>query len=263
MNNKYTFFKYVFNDSKIHTMNSKTKISIIFLLLISSILLVDYVSLICLLLFLIYLSYKSKISYINYLKNEFIVWPFYLFVFIISLVLSYDISISLICVLKFILIIKTLLILTATTSLSEIAWGIEGVLKPLKKIKISVSNFSLKIALGIKLISTLFDQTKEVRKSMAYRGLPYNNNPISTFKKIFVPALTLSIKHILNVKTAMKLKFYGSTKKRTNYREFKKTKFDNILFIISLILLYLTIYFGFVNKNYLLIDILKGYLYAI
>jgi energy-coupling factor transporter transmembrane protein EcfT len=43
---------------------------------------------------------------------------------------------------------------------------------------------------------------------------------------------------------AMKLRFYGNSKRRTNYHENKVTKFDKVLVIIPIILMYIVIWLG-------------------
>ena len=51
----------------------------------------------------------------------------------------------------------------------------------------------LYLVMNIKFISTLFEQFKTIRKSMAYRGIPYNSgNIIKSFKLMFMPAIRLS-----------------------------------------------------------------------
>ena len=43
----------------------------------------------------------------------------------------------------------------------------------------------------------------------------------------------------------MKLRFYGASKKRTNYHEYKVTKFDKILIFINIVLIYAIVWIGF------------------
>lgn len=252
MQNNYPFFKYITGDSKVHQMNSKMKILYIMLSILSIILVRDYISLLLLFLFIIFIIYNTKIPFYAYLKNILLLWPIYIIIFLITLIISINVSFSIILILKITFIINILLILTFTTSLSEIAWGIECLFVKLKKIKIPVTKISLKIALTIKLISSLFIEIKVVRKSMAYRGMPYNN-PLLTFKKIFIPALSLSYRHVKRLGSAMKIRFYGKSSKRTNYHSFKTTKFDKLIIVLSCILLYIILFIGWYCKQYIII----------
>lgn len=244
MNNNYSFFKYVPKESKVHMMNSKMKVAWFLLSILIALVIFDYISLLLFSLFLIYMMVKTKVNFDVYISNVLILWPIYCALFLISFLITFNLLLSLLIVLKLLLIIVLFLILTFTTSLSEIAWGFECLFARLKKVGIPVSNISLFIALAIKFISGLFDQSREVRKSMAYRGMPYKKNMITSFKKMTIPIIRLSYKLSLRTIAAMKLRFYGYGKKRTNYHENKVTKFDKSLILVDAILLYFVIWIG-------------------
>lgn len=242
--NKYPFFKYVTGDSKMHVMNSKMKIIWFLIMLLCTLIFRDYVSVIILTLLFILFMGSSKISLKAYLSNIFLIWPIYIITFIICYLVTSNILLSILIVIKIIMLVLLFLILTFTTSLSEIAWGFECVFIKLKKIGVPVSKISLKIAMNIKFVSTLFEKFKEVRKSMAYRGIPYKKGSLKAFRKMIVPVFSLSYKLSRRMGKAMKLRFYGSSKKRTNYHENKTTKFDKILVISSFVFLYIVIWLG-------------------
>lgn len=243
MTNKYPFFRYVSSSSKVHLMNSKMKIIWFLLTLISLLLINDLVSLCILSAFLLIIIGLSKIDVRAYVSNALLVWPLYVLLFILLLCTLLNPTIALIWTLKLFLIIILFLILTFTTSLSEIAWGFECAFACLKKINFPVSKASLKIAMDIKFISTIFEESKIVRKSMAYRGVSYNKNKLKSFKKMIVPVISLSYKLSRRMVKIMKLRFYGN-KKRTNYHENKVTKFDKILVFSPVILIYVVIWLG-------------------
>ena len=100
------------------------------------------------------------------------------------------------------------------------------------------------------MISVLFDKIRSVKKSMAYRGINNRRGIIYNFNNVFIPALTLSFRHVINIKNAMRLRFYGSKKMRTNYHEYKKGKMDKYIIILLILLLYLTIDLGFFVKGF-------------
>lgn len=241
---KYPFFKYITGESKVHLMNSKLKIIWVLLYLLSIILVRDYVSLLIISSFLFIIMLNTKISLQAYISNLFKLRYLYVLMALLMFLLSFNISFSIFTFLKLILLICLLLVLTFTTSLSEIAWGIECAFIKLKKIKVPVSKIALKIAMNIKFISTLFEQYDEIRKSMAYRGVPYNKKGISTLKKLILPVIRLSYKRSRMMAKAMKLRFYGSSKRRTNYHDNKVTKYDKYLILISIITIYIIIWLG-------------------
>ena len=164
MDDNYGFFKYITGDSKIHKMNSKMKIICFLLSIVLSVLVNDYISLAVVACYYLFIVFSTKINIKIYIKNLLLLWPIYLLLYILAVLLTFNGILSLLIILKFILIILSFLILTCTTSLSEIAWGFECLLIKLKKIKVPVSKISLRIAFSIKFISTLFEQYKNVKK---------------------------------------------------------------------------------------------------
>lgn len=244
MKNNYSFFKYVPEKSIIHNMNSKMKILWCLLSLLINIIMRDYISFFIFILLLIFMIKKSNISIIRYLYNLYIIYPIYIISFIILFLFTRNFSLSLLIVLKIVLTVILFLILTFTTSISEIAWGFECLFIKLKKIGINVSKISLKIAFALKFVSTIFDKAKEVRKSMAYRGVPYRKSKLITFKKMTIPIIKLSYKLSSRTIAAMRLRFYGYSKKRTNYHENKITNFDRLLIVFDIVLFYIVLCLG-------------------
>ena len=178
MSNYCTFFRYITGKSLMHLMNSKMKV--IWFLLFSLIILLirDYLSFIIVSSVLLVIMFITKISAYKYLKNIFSIWFLYVFAFLLVIILSNNFILSLSVVLRLILLTLLFTILTFTTSLSEIAWGFDCSFKFLNKLKIPVSKISLKIAMNIKFISTIFDEYKIIKKSMAYRGVKYKKSNI-------------------------------------------------------------------------------------
>lgn len=245
MSNYCTFFRYITGKSLMHLMNSKMKV--IWFLLFSLIILLirDYLSFIIVSSVLLVIMFITKISAYKYLKNIFSIWFLYVFAFLLVIILSNNFILSLSVVLRLILLTLLFTILTFTTSLSEIAWGFDCSFKFLNKLKISVSKISLKIAMNIKFISTIFDEYKIIKKSMAYRGVKYKKSNIKSFFKTIIIATKISYRQSRKMIKSMKLRFYGNSK-RTNYHENKVTIYDKSLITTSIILLYVVILLGWI-----------------
>lgn len=244
MNNKYPFFKYVTENSRVHLLNSKMKIIWFILTFLNIILINDYISLLIFFMFLLFIMLNSKINLFAYLSNALIVWPLYVIILMIAFGVTFDMSFAILNMSKVFLLIILMLVLTFTTSLSEIAWGFECTFIKLKKIKVPVSKISLRIAMDIKFISTLFEKSKEIRKSMAYRGVAYHKNIFGSFRRMIVPVVSLSYKLSRRMAKAMKLRFYGNSSRRTNYHENKVTVFDKVLVSVPIVLAYIVIWLG-------------------
>lgn len=243
MNNNYPFFKYISGDSKVHKMNSKYKILFILFMFILLAITRDIISLLILSVYVLFFISKTNINIKYYIYNTIRVYFVFLLTFIFVFLLKLDILYALFVSYKVMLAVLLMLALTFTTSLSEIAWGIECLFSKLKKIKIPVSKIALKIAMYIKFVSTVFEQMINIRKSMAYRGVAYTSK-ITALKNMIIPVLTLSYKSSKRIISSMKLRFYGYSKNRTNYNENKTTKFDKCLIIIECVMLYFIIWLG-------------------
>lgn len=246
MNKNYPLFKYISGDSKVHLMNSKLKILWCILSFIIIILLNDYISIGIFSMLLITVAIMSKIKLDIYIYNLCKVWILYLIAFVITYFITFNMNLSIYTTVKVVLFILQFLILTFTTSLSEIAWGIECLFSKLKKIHVPVSKIALKTAMYIKFVATVFEQSRTIRKSMAYRGVAYKNNSHVAFKSMFIPVIRLSYKLSKRTVAAMKLRFYGYSNKRTNYHENKTTAFDKILIFCDIVILYVTLWLGWV-----------------
>lgn len=241
--NKYPFFAYKSGDSKVHMMNSKYKILWVIISILLCFMIKDNISLLIFSLSILFMIINTNISIEAYLANIFKVWYLFLIVFGICFGLSFDLYFSVFVSVKVLLFVLILLILTFTTSLSEIAWGIECLFSRLKKFKIPVSKIALTVALYIKFISTLFDQYENIRKSMAYRGIPYHRKR----NKIIIPVIFLSYRLSKRMISAMKMRMYGYSNRRTNYHENKKTNFDKLVVFPLFAIIYIALWLGWIR----------------
>ena len=242
--NNYSFFKYITGDSKIHLLNSKFKILLVIINIISILVINNYNAALVMLCYLLIICFMSKIKLSTYIENILVLWPLYIIIGAVLYLINFNVLYSILIVVKIIFIIWIFLILTNTTSLSEIAWGIETLFIKLKKIKFPVSKVALRVAMGIKFISTMFEQSREIRKSMAYRGIPYNSKGLLAVRKMTIPLIALSYKLSRRMVKIMKLRFYGSSKQRTNYHDNKVTKIDKILIFVSIVIFYAILWIG-------------------
>ena len=242
--NNYSFFKYITGDSKIHLLNSKYKIILLIINILSILLIRNYNSIMVMFCYLLVICLLSRIGLNKYIDNILVLWPIYLIVGAMIYLITFNYLYAILFVIKMVFIILALLILTNTTSLSEIAWGIECLFSKLKKIKFPVSKMALRIAMDIKFVATMFEQSQQIRKSMAYRGVPYNSRSLLAVKKMTVPVISLSYNLSRRMVKIMKLRFYGSTSQRTNYHDNKPTKIDKLLVFISIVVFYAILWLG-------------------
>ena len=238
--NSVSYFRYITKDSFLHKMNSKIKILNLLLLLLSIILVNNNYIYLVIFIIIFFTMIKSKINLNVYLINFLELWVLYVITFLISYFITFDVYKSCFILVKEFYIVFLFLILTFTTSLSEISWGFECLFNPLKKYKLPVSKISLKLALSIKFLSSFVNKYKEIKKSILYRGISYNSR-LKLFKEIFLSSIRLSINLTKKTSLSMKLRFYGYKNNRTNYHDNKKTKLDKLFIFLNCVLLYIII----------------------
>lgn len=140
--------------------------------------------------------------------------------------------------LKVMLIISSSIILTSTTTPSELTNGIEKLFSPLKIIKFPASECALILSIGIRFIPSLLIESKRILAAQASRGLDlYNGNLWIKLKSIIaliIPLFTISINRSFELANAMEARGYNPRSKRTKYRIFH-THFIDIIYLSSFI----------------------------
>lgn len=229
--------RYYATNSLLHRMNSIVKIIcyIIFMIIIVTddllvnLILVDLLSLLIIL---------SRVPLSIYLEPIIRLRYFWLGIIVICLLLGLPFVVSIVVVIKIILIIWYLLLITLTTSQSEITYSLEKILSPLKLIKIPVKKLSLGISFGLRFIPVIFNQASSVVRKLKSRGLGESK---FMYFQAFIPTLILTYLEFKKVKMSMDLRMFDIGKRRTNYRFNCVGIFDIIIIVVHLGLLFLMI----------------------
>lgn len=236
--------KYIPVNSKIHVMHSTSKI--ICLLLFLAALLIDNILLLILLSILtLVMMLLSKVKLSLYFKSISSLKVLFIFLIIITFIFNDSWYVTLTTIVKIILGLLYTMILTYTTSKSEITDGLERVFRPLSIIKIPVKKLALTLTLALRFIPTIFEQTEKIMKSQASRGVDFKHTnlkgKIIAISSMIVPMFILSTKKAEVVADVMEVRLYNLKTRRTNYRFNKWHGFDeNIVMIhIGLLLFFL------------------------
>ena len=134
MLNNITLGKYYKTNSIIHNLNPIFKIISLVLMIISIFFIDSYVDLIMLVSYLLLAMLYSNININTYLKNLLAIKIFIFFILIIDLIFFTSFSKIIYDIFKIIFIILYSSLLTYTTVITEITYGIEKILYPLKRI---------------------------------------------------------------------------------------------------------------------------------
>lgn len=141
---------------------------------------------------------------------------------------------------RFFLLIVITSILTLTTTPIEITDGLESILAPLNKIKFPVHELALMMSISLRFIPTLMEETDKIMKAQSARGVEFSSGPIKDRIKAIVPLLVplfvSSFKRAEELAVAMEARGYRGGEGRTKYRKLEWKLLDTMM-IFSLVVL--------------------------
>ena len=148
---------------------------------------------------------------------------------------------TLIMLSRMILLVLYTSILTLTTPPTEITYGLEKFLSPLKAFKLPINRMALSMSIALRFIPTIIDEGNKILKSQACRGIDYNTSNIKdkfvAIKALVVPMFVLTIKRADELAEAMEVRLFSIYKKRTNFRQNKWGFYDTYLVSIHVVLM--------------------------
>ncbi len=157
---------------------------------------------------------------------------------------------------KVFLIILVISLLTATTSPIEMTYGIEDLLSPFRYLKAPISEWSMTIALSIRFIPSLLDESNRVLRAQASRGVDFKNgnsfDKMKSLASLVVPLFSIAFRKAEELSNAMEARAYNPRNFRTRYRFFPISLFDLLFFGIVLFYFGLVLILCFFNGKPLL-----------
>lgn len=224
--------RYYSAKSNIHSMHPLSKIICVLLFILMVLCFNSYVSILILSLLVIVMMLNTGVPfklYYHVVKNlKFLL----LLIFIFFTLISFSFVSGILILVKAILIVIYLAILTLTTPTTEIIYGLEQFLYPLKRFNIKSNVLALNIGLFLRFIPTFIDERNRIRRSQIVRGVDYSFG----FSKYFIstvgmlrPAFVLAKAKTHKLKNSMLVRLYSIDKIRVNFRINKWKLFDDFL----------------------------------
>lgn len=245
MLNKMMVGKYYPISSKIHHLNPLSKIlcSFIFFLLILINNSLSFAFLIT--CFVLLIMIMTKIPFKIYFKAIKSIWILVFFLIIINLIFFISWSNTVLIILRLILIVLYTSILTLTTPPTELTYGLECFLSPLRIFKLPVSKIALSLSLGLRFIPIVIDQANKIIKAQTCRGIDYTNSKISDkiigVRSLILPMIIYSFKKSDELALSMELRLFNLESRRKNFRMNKWKFFDTYMVCVHLTILILLI----------------------
>ena len=142
-------------------------------------------------------------------------------------------------------------LLTLSTMSMDINNGLEWLLAPLKLIRIPVSVFSMTIALTLRFIPTLYEESRKIMNAQASRGVDFQEgrlkDKVSQIISLLIPMFVISFRRAEDLSNAMEARGYVIGAKRTKLDELKFRLLFYFCFGIVLVFLGLAIWSNFLG----------------
>ena len=147
---------------------------------------------------------------------------------------------------RIVIIIMLTSLLTFTTMTTDINDGLEGILMPLKWVKVPVDVLAMMVSLTLRYIPTLLIETNKIMKAQASRGVDFKEaslkEKVTQVISLLIPVFVISFKRAEDLANAMEVRGYVIGQKRTKIDVLKIKHTDFISLFTVIFIMSLTIY---------------------
>jgi len=129
-------------------------------------------------------------------------------------------------------------LLTFTTSSSQLAHGLEALLRPLIRLGFPVRELALVLTIALRFTPTLFDEVDQISKAQRARGLDVvSKNPwqrVQSWVPMFVPIFVSAFHRAEALATAMEARGFRGVQQRTHLRRLRLARRDLVAALVVL-----------------------------
>lgn len=151
--------------------------------------------------------------------------------------------------LKIVLLVLMTSLLTLTTKPLDIAYGLETIMRPLKKLHVPVEQFALMLSIALRFIPTIIQELDRIMDAQRSRGVQFDHQSkvkrITNYIPVIIPLLLTSIQRAENLSLAIDARAYSDGRNRTRFKLLKFKSLDywtlSILLLVLLGLLFLKV----------------------
>ena len=138
---------------------------------------------------------------------------------------------------RILMLVSGTFLLTYTTSPISLTDGLEGLMNPLKKIKVPVHELSMMMCIALRFIPTLIEETDKIMCAQKARGADFENGSLMDRAKALVPILVplfiSAFRRADELATAMECRCYHGGEGRTKMKLLRYHREDIITFGIG------------------------------
>jgi energy-coupling factor transport system permease protein len=159
-------------------------------------------------------------------------------------VIVYDLSLirALFIFLRIAVVIMFTSLLTFTTMTTDLNYGLEKLMAPLKIIKVPVDVITMMVSLTLRFIPTLLVETDKIMKAQASRGVDFKESKfkdkVNQIISLLVPVFVISFKRSEDLANAMEVRGYviGQERTRVDIYPLKATDFFTLILSIAILI---------------------------
>ena len=130
-------------------------------------------------------------------------------------------------------------LLTFTTSPSQLAHGLDALLKPLARLGLPVRELTMVLTIALRFVPTLFDEVGKISMAQRVRGIDSaSGNPwrrMRSWVPVFVPTFVSAFRRAEELAVAMEARGFRGTHHRTHLYQLNLTYGDLIASVVVLV----------------------------
>jgi len=147
---------------------------------------------------------------------------------------------------RILLIVIIASLLTLTTRPMELTNGLNKIFQPLRKIGFPAHEFALMISITLRFIPTLLQETERIMQAQKARGADFTSGNLVKrvyhFFPVVIPLFIVAIQKAEHISLAIESRGYQSGADRTNLHELSFTRIDLYACLITFLFLALLLY---------------------
>lgn len=141
-------------------------------------------------------------------------------------------------VLRLVLLISGASLLSLTTTPVALADGVEGLMVPLKLLKVPVRDIAMIMSIALRFIPTLFEETNKIISAQKARGASFDTGGLFARAKallpVLIPLFVNSFRRADELAFAMDSRCYNATENRTKMKVSKITLKDIVASLVMI-----------------------------
>ncbi len=142
-------------------------------------------------------------------------------------------------VLRIMMLLSCTFLLTYTTSPLALTDGLEGLLSPLKKIKVPVHELAMMMSIALRFIPTLIEETDKIMSAQRARGADFDSGNLIQKAKALIPLLVplfiSAFRRADELATAMECRCYHGGVGRTRMNKLRFRPADGLFMAAALV----------------------------